>query len=202
MVWLITGRRRRSPPRGRRPWSPETNGVSVARRKVNSAGRFGWVEPPVPVVLRIAGLVHEVVDDPEEGAAVVEAGPGQFADPRHRCGRRQRAQLDDDPALVGVDDQHVLGIGRAPVGLGGRRRAAAAGGALGRRAPARGGAGGAADEQGEQQGQGESFIGAAPSPSGRRRKRRGHLASGRRPWPAAGGLTPCGHEAATRRRPW
>ena len=58
---------------------------------------------------RVAGLGHEVRDDPVELQPVIEALVGQGADTLDRQGCHPRLKLDQDAALGRVDDEQVLG---------------------------------------------------------------------------------------------
>ena len=78
----------------------------------NSAFRSGYFEPPVPLPFcAVAGLRHEAGDHPMERHAVVEALARELLEPRSVAGRDVVAQLDDDAALRGVDQQRVLRVG-------------------------------------------------------------------------------------------
>src|SRR5690606_9897714 len=69
---------------------------------------------------RISRLGHEAVDDTVPGQAVIEARLGQQAYAGYVAGRRLGSHLDQDAALVGVDDQKIVGRRRAPVVSGDR----------------------------------------------------------------------------------
>ena len=95
----------------------------VPRRKcrlvVNSAGRSGSFEPPVPVPVGIAALRHEALDHPMERRVVVEPLARQRLDLRDGFRRQVGEHLDHHPAVFQVHVQRVFRIERR---LGARRR--------------------------------------------------------------------------------
>ena len=75
---------------------------------LNSAGRSGYFEPPVPVPVGIAGLRHEARDDAMEHDAVVEAFAGELLHPLDMLRREIRAKQDGDAAVLEVEQHHIL----------------------------------------------------------------------------------------------
>ena len=95
-------------PRRAMPTMPRLNGTLE-----NSACRFGIFRAAGAVaVLAVAGLRHEAVDHAVERHVVVELLARQRLEALGVLGREVGAQLDDDAAVLGVDQERVLRIER------------------------------------------------------------------------------------------
>ncbi len=70
------------------------------------------------MIIRIARLVHVMIEHPVEQQPVIHMLAAQHFDPLHRARGEIRPHLDHDAPFAGVDHQRVLRV-QLPPGAGG-----------------------------------------------------------------------------------